>query len=84
MFWAEAVSQVSGGNSDGKVALVVCRAGERAPGFNLGGMSELLSTLSSNFPERLAVCLVWPAPAALQAAWRLVSPVLDSTTRSKV
>ena len=84
MFWAEAVAQQQGGNADGKVALVVCRAGERAPAFNLGAMSELLSTLSHNFPEKLAVCLVWPAPAALKAAWRLVSPVLDSTTRSKV
>ena len=84
VFWAEAVAQQQGGNADGKVALVVCRAGERAPAFNLGAMSELLSTLSHNFPEKLAVCLVWPAPAALKAAWRLVSPVLDSTTRSKV
>ena len=51
VFWAEAVAQQQGGNADGKVALVVCRAGERAPAFNLGAMSELLSTLSHNFPD---------------------------------
>jgi CRAL/TRIO domain len=52
--------------------------------FSLAQIKIAISILQNHYPERLGTIFVINAPFVFTAAWRLIQPLLDERTRSKI
>jgi len=52
--------------------------------MHLGKIHGMISVLQNHYPERLEAALLLRAPTIFDAAWRLIRPVIDPVTASKV
>ena len=52
--------------------------------FSLTYIKVIVSILQNHYPERLGTVYVINAPFIFSAAWRMIQPLLDERTRSKI
>ena len=47
-------------------------------------LARVLGIGQDNYPENLGKCLIINAPWVFSGGWKIITPVLDSNTRSKI
>merc|ERR1740129_50565 len=84
VFFMDALARRSEANGRDEFTMIADLAGFTMNNFSLPIVKVGISILQNHYPERLGKVFVVNSPLVFKAAWRLVLPLLDDRTKSKL